>query len=212
MHKYNQISSQVYPEKEIQSRGLNFYIVCVVWLLVVISGSLTGWLLSSIYSKPARLLIIDSGLSFLTGPKWYTSNLWLFTWSVKIISLLQVYLFTPHWDIYKSSIPLDIIAVLIFYTEYTFITFIDKASDESFRISGHGLILTITTALLLFEANLNSGLTMRKEVKIICAVMILIGFYIMFWTAMAFHSIVEALLGIGIGLSTSYFVYIKLKR
>ena len=212
MHKCSVIANQVCPEKESQSKGLDFYILCLVWLIVVVSGSCTGWLLSSIYSKPANLLITESGLSLLTGPGWYVSNLWLFIWAVKLISLVQIYFSTPHWKFYKSSIPLDIMITLIFYAEYTCITFIHKASDETFKISGHGLILTMSTTLLLFEANLNFNLTLRKEVKLLCTAMILVSFYTLFWTALAYHSIIETMLGIGIGLSTSYLVYIKLKR
>ena len=85
-------------------------------------------------------------------------------------------------------------------------------SERTFKISGHGLLLTMTTSLLYFEGHLNFYLVGSKKIKNICTALIFVNFYVMFWTSLAYHSLIEVTIGLGLGLVSSYFVYTRFNR
>lgn len=212
MHRCNAIANQVCAEKENKAKRMCFQEACLIWGCVIAFGSGVGWLLAALYAKAPKELLMDSGLSFVTGPRWYMDNLWFIIWVVKFSSLLQVYVQTPDWNSYKLSLPSDVVVTLIFFVDYAITTMLYNLAEQKFRISGHGLILSMASSLLYLESDLNFRLTRTYPIRILCTSMILVHLYIMFWTALAYHTIFEALLGTALGLYSSFSVYSRFNR
>lgn len=210
MHRCEAIKRQVLskPEKTLQVN--NFSFISIAWVTTLFIGSFIGAILSYVYEKDTRKIIQELGLSPLTGPRAYIDALWMYVWIIKLISLLVVFLKTNEWNLYKRSIASDVCLTILFFIEYSVVLMIYEQTE--FKLSGHGLLLTMCTSFMQMEGELNAALTHRKEVKMLCSTVVVLNFYIFFWTALGYHPLLEALSGSLLGLFSSYLVYSSFNR
>lgn len=184
-----------------------FYNLAVVWMALLIFANFSGTLLSSLYGISAKQILKNIGILSIAQPKIYTEALWLYVWAIKFVSSLIVYFNKVDWNFYRKSIYSDVLQNILFVIEYGIVLLINQYIG--FKISGHGLILSMSTNFIWRESDLNYLLTSNKPMKIVCFCFALLNFYIFFWTAFAFHTLPEGFSGLLLGLITSYLVYIK---
>jgi hypothetical protein len=213
MYKSRALITQVCSEKDYRlSKKQWFSIALIIWFFVILTGWALGYCVTEAYAKPAKELIYNSGFSAITGPRFYTDSLWLYVWVLKFLSFLHIYTKSTGLEIYKPSIPSDLILTLLFFVMYPITVFIYSESNKTFKISGHGLILTMTSCMVYMEGKLNHILTKSQLIKNISWSIVFLNLYIMFWTSLGYHSLLESLSGSFLGLFTSYLVYNKFNR
>ncbi|CAG9327869.1 unnamed protein product [Blepharisma stoltei] len=181
-----------------------------IFFTIITTGSFLGFLVDIYYMSP-KILMKELDMNNLTGPKWYMQNCLAFAWIFKILSVTNLMLNKSELSREFFPIIKDIGVTIAFWLEYYISLRLFSLSDYTYKLSGHTLILTSVTCMILVEAQRNFLITGNIKVKRIGKLMMLLNSYILFWTSFAYHSYIELLSALMTGIFTAcgFHLYIN---
>lgn len=195
--------------KNIGRKKIKFIITCLIWSIVIVTATLINLLIQYLCILKISDLVRNPDFFIPTQFVWYNKSLWAIIWTIKFISCFQIYYKNNSFSHYKKTFLPDLLICLLFIIEYMISYYIYILSSHKFKISGHSLILTMTSSMIMYESDYNYRVTKKPYIKSVFYIIFSINLYTFYWSALAFHSFLEISLGTGLGLTSVYLVYIK---
>lgn len=132
-------------------------------------------------------------LQWMTGPRVYFDYFWAYFGMFKCMSCCFSYSFGKFGSKYWAHALVDLVIILAFFGLHE-ISYLLQ-SETGFKVSGHCLILSVSLQLLNKESYFSVKSTNLHFIHYFSTIFISIHYFFLFWTCLAYHTFLEALIG-----------------